>query len=441
MGLPLERSMVTLFLVKHLLDTSLMVYLLHLFFPYRWSRGWMRHGLVVVVAIFLTALYVLGQALLVIIGVLCCSALLCQLVFAGERRQLLSMTMLLCVVRILLEFIPFGLFALLWQKPPHLLGETYPERLWLVACSVCLSYFLGWLLIRWHKRSPEGLRRYLSSNLIYTLIPLVNVGVLSYLIYLNAFLDQEGVFWNLLFFLMTMGITLSTLVTFFAHATDHQRLQLAYRLQQEALQTRHTNQLYDLQQQNLSQIRKITHDFHNHLLVLSQLTQEDAAVTSYRTKLEQDVQTVRSLLPQGIQNKTLQVILYHYQNTCKTQNIALELDLRYDDFSFLASYDLSGILFNALDNAVHATLQATRPWISLRIKKTGSMVLLSVENSCTDQALPAQQKGHPREDAPGYGCGNILDLVHKNGGQLSTTHQDGRYRLMILLPEGDSLHE
>lgn len=442
-----DLTIVQLFFVKHILDTILMIYILHQFFDYRLTNPWVRGGLVLLIAFCLTGLYVLGQALLVIVGVMLLSVALCHLVFLGERKQLFSMTILLCVIRVLFEFIPFGLFSVIWQKPAHSLGADYPERIWLIACSVCLSYLAGLFLVRWKKRSnDDGMERYLSSNLIYTIIPLVNVGVLAYILYLNANIAEAPIGFALLFFLITMGIIVSTFVTFFAYAMDHQRMRLAYRLQEEALRSRYAQELYDLQQQNLKQIRKITHDFNNHLMILSTLAEKDPALASYNQDLHRDVSQVRALLPQGIQNETLQVILYHYKDTCKTHQIDLQLDIRYDDFSFLSHYDLSGILFNALDNAVHAAGRVRSGSICFLIKKTASMVLLSIENSCPVEEMPTRKQNKPPQKLPGihdpsdihdthgYGCGNIRDLVQKNEGQLTIVQEKGIYRLMILFP-------
>ena len=94
---------------------------------------------------------------------------------------------------------------------------------------------------------------------------------------------------------------------------------------------------------------------------------------------------------------------------------------------------------NALDNALNRVLQEPEEQriISLQIKRVGDMVLLHLENRCSQP--PEFQDGLPvtsQEDkaAHGFGMKSIRYLVEKYCGELSIQARDGKFCLDILFP-------
>ena len=113
----------------------------------------------------------------------------------------------------------------------------------------------------------------------------------------------------------------------------------------------------------------------------------------------------------------------------------------------MEAFDLSVLLNNALENAVEAcSREAEGPLeISLTSRQQGSLFLISVKNTCTEE--PVWKDGIPvstKKDngIHGQGIGNIEKIAEKYEGTLQTACEGNRFRAVVtLFYQGDFVKE
>lgn len=107
---------------------------------------------------------------------------------------------------------------------------------------------------------------------------------------------------------------------------------------------------------------------------------------------------------------------------------------------FMHPADIYALMGNALDNATERVLQEKEDErsISLHIKKHQDMILIHLENRCSNS--PEFHDGFPITDKKdrdyhGFGVKSIRYIAEKYHGQVFMNVRDGRFILNILLPK------
>lgn len=136
--------------------------------------------------------------------------------------------------------------------------------------------------------------------------------------------------------------------------------------------------------------------------------------------------------------EVLDVVLTEKMDLCLQRGIILTCNLGRTDFSFMEGMDLYTMFNNALSNAINAVSalnERQTKYIVLTASQENNMVMIHVENPCTDKiefvdGLPQTQGDR---DWHGFGMKSMERTAEKYGGALSVSQQQGKFQLDILL--------
>ena len=132
-----------------------------------------------------------------------------------------------------------------------------------------------------------------------------------------------------------------------------------------------------------------------------------------------------------LREKTLLSDEHHIVFSCMADGEAL---------SFMNTTDIYALIGNALDNALERTIQEEEKQriISLRIHQRGQMVLLHLENTCSEtpdfkEGLPVTTKTD--KNYHGFGVKSMRYIVRKYDGEMLMRVQEGKFILDIAFPK------
>ena len=110
---------------------------------------------------------------------------------------------------------------------------------------------------------------------------------------------------------------------------------------------------------------------------------------------------------------------------------------------FMPSLDIISLFSNALDNAFEAVtaLPKEEREIHMTVKKALGALSICVENPCAARpqmvdGIPATTKSDRRFH--GFGMRSIQSTVDKYGGTMDIDTNEGRFKLMIMIPMPDA---
>lgn len=140
------------------------------------------------------------------------------------------------------------------------------------------------------------------------------------------------------------------------------------------------------------------------------------------------------------ENPALDVILTEKGLVCSGEKITLAVIADGRALECLEPQEIYSLFGNALDNAIETVRGIEEPerrLISLNVRRSGTMCVINVENSC--DAAPAFRDGVPvttKADAGSHGFGtrNMRGIVERHGGVLTFGCEDGVFHVDALLP-------
>lgn len=220
---------------------------------------------------------------------------------------------------------------------------------------------------------------------------------------------------------------LNILIVFYAERT------------QEANERRHEAELaeqhYAMQEQYYAQLREeqnetraMFHDINKHLQAMRALvseanTEEASLVFNEAQNL---VDSLNSIVDVG--NTVISVIVNEYKHLAEEHSIPLEYDISVPTHLGISAVDAYVILGNTLDNAIEACcdLSEEQRYIRIQLRVFHDIMYYQIESPYSPGYLKKSKgKGH------GYGLQNVRRCVEKHKGDLSITHEDGKFILAL----------
>ena len=131
----------------------------------------------------------------------------------------------------------------------------------------------------------------------------------------------------------------------------------------------------------------------------------------------------------------LDAVLSSYFDQAKDQGIPVEARIALPDTLPVDEGELSIVLANALENAIHANLALPPAQRALRCKMVGApSVMLEISNPCTG-AISFDSSGLPISQKEGHGLGvrSISAFCRKNGAVCQFELTEGWFRLRLVL--------
>lgn len=180
------------------------------------------------------------------------------------------------------------------------------------------------------------------------------------------------------------------------------------------------------------------HDYHNHIQVLKAYIElkEYAEVSKYLDQIDQDLQTVDTVLKTG--NIMVDAILNSKLTMMKEKEINVDATAIVPQDVSISGVDLSVLIGNMLDNAMEACLQVPKEedrFIRIYIDIVKKQLYISVTNSMNGMAKKnGIQFLSAKEGLHGFGLLRIDSIVSKYGGFINRQNEENVFATEVMLP-------
>ena len=180
-------------------------------------------------------------------------------------------------------------------------------------------------------------------------------------------------------------------------------------------------------------IRSIYHDMKNHLLVLegSQGTDETRQMVQ---ELRTQIADYENYIHTG--NNFLDIIIRDKAEKAREKQIDFSAFIDFGGVHFIELLDISTLFGNGIDNAIEASekLPEEQRVILVKAGKVREFVSILIENNCVNEG---HTDGHTTKEDKflhGFGISNMKQAAEKYGGICTTTQENGKFTLKVLLP-------
>lgn len=230
-------------------------------------------------------------------------------------------------------------------------------------------------------------------------------------------------------------------------AVYHQTLNMNRQLEYHKYQAR----LYEDSGRNLKEIKKIRHDYKNHLITIKELLdqKEYPRLSSYIAGLEESLSRTDSFI--DAKNPVVSALLTYKRNVCRQNQIQFKYHLEYEDIP-VAPIDLSILLGNLLDNAIESCMKAEP--VSSRIIRFAmgcynGRTTIVCSNPYKD--LYPRTKSSPgdtryltsKSDKKNHGLGLMIisEITEKYNGTMDINTADNIFTITLCLKQPESYNE
>ena len=193
---------------------------------------------------------------------------------------------------------------------------------------------------------------------------------------------------------------------------------------------------HEMKEESINIIQLKCHDLKYQISALKDMTSSAQREDSIR-ELEKSVMIYDSMAHCG--NDSVDLIITEKSLICEQHQIKFSYLVDGQQLSFMSAVDLYALFHNALDNAIESVRKAPAEhrFISLRVQRHGSMLLLHLDNYCQDpprfvDGLPQTSKGD--SNYHGFGTRSICYVARKYGGEVRMNASDHHFTLDILFP-------
>lgn len=227
--------------------------------------------------------------------------------------------------------------------------------------------------------------------------------------------------------LIQLVLLINTLVTRNVHKENE-------KLAKQFLESQ--NEHYQYLEKREHETKKFRHDIKNHLILLENLihNQKYDEAQGYLNTINEKVVSFSNQI--SVNNGIADAILNRFYTEAQEKGIKLKVSGHFPMNCYITAYDICTILSNLLSNAILAEIEAEGKEVLVNIKYTDDKVLFIIENDYTHEldevdgvfkTTKSDSLGH------GYGLSNVKECVEKNGGNLSISTDNHRFKVMIMM--------
>ncbi|MBR3785313.1 MAG: sensor histidine kinase [Firmicutes bacterium] len=219
-----------------------------------------------------------------------------------------------------------------------------------------------------------------------------------------------------------------------------------FRQYEEKLEVEQHNQLMQMQQSRAEKEMKaiqhsektialLRHDMRHFLGTVSEYietNQLDKAKDYIRDIIEVTDSTRKK---KYCANDTVNMILSYYEETLESFSVQFTYDLQLPTRVKLSDVDLTSILSNGLENAIHAVsaLPEERRQIHMSLSEKGGKILLSIKNPYGQTPKFVGDMPVSKESGHGYGTQSIRYTVEKLGGNCQFALVEGQFVMRVIV--------
>lgn len=196
------------------------------------------------------------------------------------------------------------------------------------------------------------------------------------------------------------------------------------------------NEHYQYLEKREYETKKFRHDIKNHLILLENFinTKKYDEAKEYLDTINEKVTSFSNQI--SVNNGIADAILNRFYTEAQEKGITLKVSGHFPMDCYITAYDICTILSNLLSNAIRAELEAEKEDVLVHIKYIDNKVMLTVENDYIHElnqvdgvfkTTKQDSLGH------GYGLSNVKECVEKNGGYLSISTENCRFKVMVMM--------
>ncbi len=303
--------------------------------------------------------------------------------------------------------------------------------------SILFSFLLLLLSVKAVNRAYESKDRYMERReLVMLSVPSLS-GIAGYAVFHFYQIKSETTgFYDALCFLYYLVSVMAVLVItiIFQNWKTSQEEQSGHELLESQINTikthiREIEKLY-------GDIRSLRHDMGNHIQMIERLmeTGNSAEASAYLGRLKKEWKELTPEIRTG--NPVTDMILLEKKKEAGMRGIRFECDFRYPENTKLDAFDVSVILYNALNNCMES-VNGEKPYIRIQSFRKNSIFMLIISNSFEGRLLtnPADGLPYTTKKGGGHGIGlkNMLRVAKKYMGDLSFEQNGNEVMVGIML--------
>lgn len=408
----------------------LALWMLHIFIPLR------KHPAVRVLALwvssYITGVVVYANDLANIFLSLCGLTIFLMAFHQGKLIEKMTAVFIFYPVVISINFLMYDvsgkIFFALTNAPSEHGTWNYEIRLANAAiyALACLARLLFWLGIYCFLRKPlREIRLNLTSKMWLIADSMILVSAIGCFTTIYFTTGESAVIYPLCIAAVFSSLGCVCLVAYMSKA-----MQNTYQLQKLKMQ----QEYYQDKMKEEERVRSIYHDMKNHLLVLEN-TQESEAARQMARKLRSQIADYEDYVHTG--NEFLDIILRDKAEKAREKQIDFSIAVEFQGIDFVEPLDLSTLFGNGIDNAMEASekLPKEQRTILLKAGRVQNFVSVLIENSCGPKTCAKNLRTSKADEfLHGFGISNMQKTAEKYGGQLIARREQEKFILKILIP-------
>lgn len=185
-------------------------------------------------------------------------------------------------------------------------------------------------------------------------------------------------------------------------------------------------------------IKGMRHDMGNHIMILENLCQtgEQREAIGYLKELKEQFHEAGTEIKSG--NPVTDILLTERRKEAENRGISFQCDFHYLEEMSVNAFDISIILYNALNNAMEGAEGCREPFIRLFSYREKNAYMIEIANSLKERVVIEEESGLPlttkdNKGEHGYGLVNIRKVAQKYFGDIAIEQRDGVFVLHVML--------
>ncbi len=191
---------------------------------------------------------------------------------------------------------------------------------------------------------------------------------------------------------------------------------------------------YEYLEKRETETKKFRHDLRSHMEMLTVLVKKRQYDKFEKYVEEINVNIDRFGNNVTVQNGIVDAIINKYYSEAVANEVDMEVKGRFPSDCKIDAYHLCTIFSNILSNALEATIEAEKKWISVVCKYTDDNILVEVKNTFDNKntARNGKLRTHKKDaNNHGFGLENVKESISKYDGLWGVDIQENIYTITI----------
>ncbi|WP_069998521.1 sensor histidine kinase [Cellulosilyticum sp. I15G10I2] len=187
-----------------------------------------------------------------------------------------------------------------------------------------------------------------------------------------------------------------------------------------------------------SEVRKILHDFNNHISCIDMLLQMNSVERARKYISDMQINSKIADFEIKTGNEIADAVINQKYKRAKKHNIQFKVEGQLTDDININAVDLCSLMSNALDNAIEANLKVSDESlraISVEIEPRDHCLFLEITNTVEKNITNTEIVGTTKEDKKSHGFGmlNMKTIAEKYQGHMNYVFKEDTFNLSIML--------